>query len=497
MTRSPLLISAAFTVFALPVHAEITADDVWDSWRAMSAEMDQTMTASETSRENGTLRLRGVTMTLTSNDEQIVTSVDEVTLDEQGDGTVRISASPTYTITVDAKGSAGEEVDMVVLLTHQGLDAVAAGTPSAIDYTYRVDRVEVALESFETDGPPVELDFAVALDSLAGTYLWGNGTPRSLESSFTAGALAASLTFDDPGEETAGDIAITVQSLEGSSSGSISPLRPADDLASVLREGLKSTSAMTFGAAAYTFDITSPDGQYILEGSSESGRFNASLDADGLAYESGGTGTSLSLLAPGAMMPPLSLEIAETASALTLPLLKSDEMQAFALSTKLTGFDVSDVVWSMIDPTGGLPRDPANLEIDISGMGRWDIEMTDPVEMERAETNGETPGEIESVDINALNLSIAGADLTGSGAFTFNNTTQPPAPSGALDLSLVGANALLDRLVAIGLLPEDQAMGARMMLGLFARPGDGEDTLVSTIEVKEDGAVIANGQRIR
>ena len=36
-----------------------------------------------------------------------------------------------------------------------------------------------------------------------------------------------------------------------------------------------------------------------------------------------------------------------------------------------------------------------------------------------------------------------------------------------------------------------------MMTGMFARPGDGEDTLVSTIELKEDGAVLANGQRIR
>ncbi len=40
-------------------------------------------------------------------------------------------------------------------------------------------------------------------------------------------------------------------------------------------------------------------------------------------------------------------------------------------------------------------------------------------------------------------------------------------------------------------------MGARMMMGLFAQPGDGPDTLVSTIEVKEDGSVLANGQRIK
>ena len=49
----------------------------------------------------------------------------------------------------------------------------------------------------------------------------------------------------------------------------------------------------------------------------------------------------------------------------------------------------------------------------------------------------------------------------------------------------------------MGLIPEDQAVGARLMLGLFARPGDGPDTLVSTIEMKEDGSILANGQRIR
>jgi hypothetical protein len=55
----------------------------------------------------------------------------------------------------------------------------------------------------------------------------------------------------------------------------------------------------------------------------------------------------------------------------------------------------------------------------------------------------------------------------------------------------------MDTLVNMGLLPQEQAMGARMMMGLFARPGDGPDTLTSTIEVKEDGSVLANGQRIQ
>ena len=39
-------------------------------------------------------------------------------------------------------------------------------------------------------------------------------------------------------------------------------------------------------------------------------------------------------------------------------------------------------------------------------------------------------------------------------------------------------------------------MGARMMMGLFAVPGEGEDTLKSKIEVNDEGHVLANGQRL-
>ena len=49
----------------------------------------------------------------------------------------------------------------------------------------------------------------------------------------------------------------------------------------------------------------------------------------------------------------------------------------------------------------------------------------------------------------------------------------------------------------MGYLPEDQAMGMRMMMGMFAVPGDGEDVLTSTIQVKPDGQILANGQRLR
>ena len=104
--------------------------------------------------------------------------------------------------------------------------------------------------------------------------------------------------------------------------------------------------------------------------------------------------------------------------------------------------------------------------------------------------------------LKTLLVDAAGAKLSGTGDFTFDNTDLAtfggvPRPTGAVDLQLAGANGLLDKLVAMGLLPQEQAMGARMMMGLFAVPGEAEDTLSSKIEINDQGHVLANGQRIQ
>jgi PPE-repeat protein len=122
----------------------------------------------------------------------------------------------------------------------------------------------------------------------------------------------------------------------------------------------------------------------------------------------------------------------------------------------------------------------------------------DPEAMAKA---GEVPGELNSLDINNLLVKIVGAQLSGNGGFTFDNTDMVtfngmPKPTGAVNLNLSGANALIDKLVNMGLLPQEQAMGARMMMGLFTVP-QGDDVLSSKIEINEQGHILANGQRIQ
>ena len=138
----------------------------------------------------------------------------------------------------------------------------------------------------------------------------------------------------------------------------------------------------------------------------------------------------------------------------------------------------------------------------MTGKAKLLFDLLDPAQMEAVDRGEAMPGELNAVTLNALTVRAAGAELTGEGAFTFDNSDLEtfdgmPAPEGSVDLALSGGNGLLDKLVNMGLLPEEQAMGARMMMGLFAVPGAGEDSLTSKIEVKSDGQILANGQRLK
>jgi len=176
--------------------------------------------------------------------------------------------------------------------------------------------------------------------------------------------------------------------------------------------------------------------------------------------------------------------------------------QDFAFGFTLADFTMSDMIWDIFDAEGRLPRDPATLDIGLTGTARVLADLLDPDAMDAFERDEALPAEVTRLGLETLLLRAAGAELSGTGSFTFDNSDTEtfdgfPAPDGAVDLEIVGVNGLLDRLIAMGLLPQEQASGARMMMGLFAVPGAGEDTLTSRIEVRPDGQILANGQRLQ
>ena len=331
------------------------------------------------------------------------------------------------------------------------------------------------------EGKPLDIGtVAFNMTGLAGASNMKLGNIRNIMQSFSVDKLSYTLNINSP-EEADG--------LE------------AFKMIGALKAGFAFDGGFAYTDGSTSFEITENGGQTAGVSSSETGLLKVAMSEAGLHYGAEATGLKSNMTSSQF---PFTIELTAEKSALslTMPISASEDAQDFGLTVQLANFTTSEMLWAMVDPTGQLPRDPATLHLDVSGKATLSFDMMDPESITGVGTGAQNPGEVNSVNINALELTATGASLTGTGAFQIDNSdTQTfsgmPKPVGAVDLKLVGGNGLIDKLVAMGLLPEDQAMGARMMMGLFTIPSGTPDTLTSKIEVNDQGHVLANGQRLR
>ena len=275
------------------------------------------------------------------------------------------------------------------------------------------------------------------------------------------------------------DVALSIEAMQKSFSDAI-------------MQGQRVSGAISYARMVYDLDVIAPEGPVRMASSGGNTRADFSLGSSGIALESMAADTVVEISGPMRELFPLGqvgYEVRSTEFNMNMPILPSEDTQPFALKLAIEGLTTAEEVWSLFDPTQRLPRDPVDLVIDMEGQAVVTSDVFDD--------DTRMPFQNSQVTLNALRLAVAGAVLTGSGSVIDKSTPGNPAGIGTLSTRLTGANTLLDTLVDMGLLPNEQAMAARMALGVVARAGDGPDTLVSTIEIKEDGSISANGQRIK
>jgi hypothetical protein len=402
--------------------------------------------------------------------------------------------------------------------TGEGGDGGDGSTARA--YALSADRLGVELVEASRGGEPVQGELLVALEDVAATTTVPvtEAGPDELRRYAQTGEIAAmSIRLDLPtrpepasGEEeppepgrfvSIGETTDVVFSGEGAVPGgeAFTAFMEEDDPAGALRAGLAVALSLEYGPGTSEGVASSPADpaqSFSVTSASEGASAEMSFDADGMALS--GRAGAVDYVVEGGGMPMERVEVALEGAdfGLRTPLLEG-ETAPFELRYLIEGLTVNEEVWALFDPDGRLPRDPVTLLFDMGGQGRLLADIFDE------ETQGEDdlPMEFEEATLE-FRLAAVGADVEADGAFTFDNddlTTFPgfPAPTGTIDLVGSGIDALLDTLSEMGLVPPDQLMPARMMLGLFAR-SDGSGGYTSEIEVDGDtGSVTANGQRLR
>ncbi|MEM6371823.1 MAG: DUF2125 domain-containing protein [Pseudomonadota bacterium] len=487
--------------------ADLEAADVWADWKSYMASAGYSVTASEAS-SGGTLTVTNLNMSMNlgeeASDGTVVLSMPSLSFVEQDDGSVSIALPDQTNIAVSFVPDAGEQGDVTLLFQQTDPVMSAAGDPGNLTYNYTASSAALVMSELVVDGfivPDSVAKFDVSASDMTYVVQTSVADMRAIAQDMTVAGVAYDISFADPTESESFKLVGAMQGLAMKGKGALPLEADASDMNAMLSAGLDFDGSLTTTGGNYELTFSGPDGSGTANSTSEGAELGLGMSAEGLSYDVLQRNVDFNMLITEFPLP-LSISAAEVGTRISMPVQKSADPQDFGLGLTLSDFTMSDMIWGLFDPTGQLPRDPATLLLDLSGQAKVLFNFLDPAQAAILETTGAAPGELSALTLNALKLDAAGAELTGAGAFTFDNADMVtfdglPRPLGGIDLKLVGGNALLDKLVGMGLVPQDQAMGARMMMGLFAVPGDAPDTLNSRIEVNETGHVLANGQRIR
>ena len=506
-TATAITSALALMLSAGAAAAEVTPADVWSDWQDYLDGLGFAVTAQEATSADG-LNLTDIVMTQTLPDDAGTTTVTVpgIMLEDNGDGTVGIVLPDQMPITMTGTGESVFVMEM--LYRASDLESTVSGDPSQMLTEYTAKSVGVTVGSLSSEGEMVEFDalsFDIA-DVVGSTKTVLEGG-RTAEQNISTGPATYALAFDDPEAESEDGASSVkwdgrIESLVMTSQTAMPDGVDMNNMSAALGAGFLIDGNYEFGPGSSVFDITDEEGTSTSgTSSSNGGKLAIKLNESGLNYS--GATNDVNIEAIVAQLPfPVSMGMKEMAFGLTMPLTKDDAPQDFGLNLKLADFTLSDMLWALFDPTGKLPRDPANLALDLAGKASVLVDFMDPAQMAKIEDSDDEAVQLNALTLNSMLLSLAGAKLTGQGAVVFDNDDMTvyegmPKPVGDVAFKLTGANTLIETLVDMGLIGPEQMMMARMGLGAVAVPGEGEDVLKSDIEFTEDGGLIANGNRLK
>jgi hypothetical protein len=474
-------------------HAALTSDQVWQSWKDAGAMIGLEVTAATENSAGGVLSLNGVSIAPAG---MAGITISDMTMTTEADGSVTVA--PGADIAVAMSGMAEGSIK----LAHEGLVVKVHEAEGGMAYDYTAGKLDVVYDtkyagtSFDgSEAPMVSSAGTVGLTNVSGSYSDTTGSNRVFGLDIKADKMSYSTSSDDPSMEMKQTGTSETNGVDMSfdftlpSTMSLFAIMTPADFATALNEGLGVSLTAKQGESTGTMTQENPYMPMSLTMKSGGGEGSVVFNKD--KFEVKSTVASFEIeSAPGMMPMPVKITSGPMEFAMLSPVMAAAAAADYAFLLKMNQFSINEEAWAMVDPTGALKHDAADVAIDLSGKTTMDL-----IGMIEADETGAPPPipAVESLNITELSAKVLGAALTSTGAFTFDNSMGFPMPLGEATVDVTGANQLIQGLIATGLLAEEDAMGAQMMMGMFMVPS-GDDALTSKIEVKEGMQILVNGQ---
>ncbi|WP_405402279.1 hypothetical protein [Paracoccus sp. Ld10] len=527
----PLATSAiALILGAGPTLADVTPAQVWQSLQDSYEQMGYEVQVGSEDASDEAISLTDVVLTVDGEADapDMVLTLPQIVLTAVGDGTVRSVVDGQMTLESSAMPDGDSEaVGFSMTLDAPGNETISSGTPEALTHDIVMPTLTMAGRAMDDQN---EVPLTASLSGVTGSQTVTTapdgastqtfeGRADTLEAQVTASgpSPAAAQTpatdmpeaADTPAETAETDdfqatISIADLTMQGDGTSPAGEVNFSNQPTQALQAGFGGKGSFGMGATTGSFSastLTADGERNDSQGSFDAagGTLAVAMSAEGLSYEGSMTDMATTLTATDLPFP-IAYAAAENRFRLAMPIVASDQEQSFALTYVLDGLTMDDAIWQAMDPEAALPRDPASLTIDLEGTALLTQNFMDPDFPQQAEPgpDGAAPMPLQprNLTIKELALDAVGATANLTGALTFGD--DPSQPVGQIEGTFGGINGLLDTLVAMGVVPQEQLMGPRMMMAMFARPVEGNpDQLQTEIEFREGGAIFANGQQIQ
>ena len=486
MTRLAVLSALALAAAAGPALADLSADDLWQSWQDLASLHGATLVAGAVEDTGSGLRLRDLDLTVTvMKSATVKATFPDLTLTETG-GKVAILYPEAIALDAAVTDPNGITTTATGQTRLTGAEVVAEDDGGVIAYAFDIDAMTTALRSempvpVEAGGGQMVSTTDLVLSAIAGTARQMTGADLGRWSKVYSIQTVTARTVDTgpmPGMRATSDSVI--ETVTGSGSGDFTG-------------GVFRTVELTnrFGSQRQSAEQSGPGGNFSFVSQAGAGTTTVAASPAGAEMSVSGTDAILDVTV-AALPAPLHFELGTVSFDGRVPFDLSGGPQDFAAAVTLDGLRAGDSVWALFDPMNHIDHGPGRLSFDVTGsVDKAPVLSPLPPEMR-------PPFNFRQVTLNRLDLVAGGAHLQGKGAVDIApDANGLPDPVGKLSLSVVNGLALLQGLGAAGIIPQDQMMGVQMMLGAMTRPeGDG-DRLVTEIEFLGNQQVTVNGIQVR
>lgn len=498
--RTSFLVATTALFPATASFADVTPQEVWDQFLVSAQVSGQTWTAANLEQNDDTLIAQDVSLAMPIFGDFMTVdgTIPQVVMQQLDDGTVKMTIPDPvdYSVSIEGELDLGlERMDVVSTMTMDNV-MIASGTAEDLTIEIQTGTLTYVTPKQVKDGVAIVPEQTITLLGVQGISTQkttGKDIAATWEMTAEAATMISNGTTDELTMETSYKMAPLTMVADFTSN--------LDSLDTPLGFIKAANGSGSYAIENMAFEMKTGTAEQMmhLTGETEAATVGVDLSDGSLTYTGTSANTEMVVSGSAIPFPQIDLGLEAANFALTVPFMASEQKEEFGLKLELSSLRLPEIAWMILDPSAQMAHDPATLKLDISGDTHIDVDLLDFAKFMDLAESGTSPFVPANLKLNDLFLSIAGATLMGQGEAMFVAPdafadAELPFQTAEATLSLTGGTALIDTLTQAGLLPPQTSMTAKMMLGMFARPGDGDDAFITDIKLDEAGTVTLNGQ---